>query len=1092
MPTRFLAHPDPRVLLDWLRRDIEDRRSDDPLAPLVVLAPNRLLAGELRRRLTQGGRAWLGVRVLDLWALASDILGRGGSGERPVLLAPEPLLRERVRRCLAQSGGEVARFAERRPGLAGSLLSSLNELREAGVTASDAAALLAGEGVGRGHEALRLYPRYLAELAELERRGWVDRAGAVERAASGAAAWARQVAAIHLYGAYELIGVHARLLRAAADGAPVHILLPVDPELPAWSYGARIARGLWLHPGETLERLPDPASAPPLALAARALYDESAAPAPPMEGGFFELLHAQGAEAELTAVARRVLDLVRRGTAPAEIGVVARSLAPYAPHLARVFGAHGIPFSTSAVQPLARFPAAAALRSLLRVLARDFERDDLLDLLRSPALRWPPGAVPRPDLLERWSAGASISRGFTSWSEDLPAWVEASADGSTEDGEERAPSVAARQQALAQQLELLRRLHAEAAAWGRCGGWEESVGFAGELAQRWLLGPEAGAPVDAAAAALSRVLEEARIAAAAAGGSNGGAQQVLEVIEGAIEAATLPVQEHDRGGVRVLDGMQARGHLFEALFLIGFNAGAFPLRRADDPFLSEACRLRLRSQAGRPVPLRLDPAEDHQLLALWVSACAGALAVSYRRADEDGRAEIPSFALREVARLALGRPDTQALLDAATRIPVHPLERILEWGRRPGLVAPAEQDLAVALGGGHRAARLGAWLTAAGRGEEGLAAALSWMEARAAGWGRVEGLSGPPGADFLPAAWSPNRLQALSRCPLQYFFRHVLRPGVVPEPPAQGEFEPAEWGARAHALLEEVYQILGRENRLEAGAGALRDEEKARCRDLVEGMWDIHFGDLLKRLGRRLPLLWEARARLWRQALCSFVVRDVGSWRAAGLGLAGLERPGSASLEENEGGAGPPVPLRGLVDRVVEWQAAPADPDVPPARRRRLRVGDYKTSARLEPFVDAREVLGGLWLQAPLYARIEAAQEGIGVESVDVEFLGIGPAHEESPAGARAEISGGEIAAWWPGVAETVRTLAGLAASGRFPLHHGRHCEWCDYEAACHHLSPEARAQLRRDPGHRDYYDTLRKSTTKKTLAEVRAKGGDE
>ncbi|MEE9218279.1 MAG: PD-(D/E)XK nuclease family protein [Acidobacteriota bacterium] len=1080
MPSRFIAHPDPRALIAWLRNDLEARRARDPLARLSVLAPNRRLAGMLRRQLTAGGRGYLGVRVLDLWALVSEIGAQEPRTEPPARLAPEVLLRHELQGCLVRAGGRFGRLAPGRPGIAGSLLATFQELREAEVAGNDISRLLAEHGSEPAVETLRVYARYLESLRGLERAGWLDRAGIVQRSIARAESWAGAIAAVYLYGAYELIGIYLSLLRALARATSVTFLLPFDLDGGAWEYGREFARRFLGAGAPRIERLACPAQAVgPRAV--RLLYEEGAPAEAQLHEQAFELVHTQGVEAELVAVARRILDLRARDVPLSEIGVVARTLAPYAAHLAQVFDAHAIPFSTTATQPLVRSPAVIALLGLVRVLSRGFERRDLLALLGSPLARCPEGKRPRPDLLERWSGEAGIERGFAGWTEDLAAWVKHSIDTQarrcTGAEQEREAFRRRATQALADQMAILEALGREADAWRRCSGWVERADFIEAVAGRWIesFGPQAGA--DAAVGEVRRLLEELR----AAGSVGRGAPKAIEpldalkALEGALEAARLPLRDLDRDGVQVLDGMQARGHVFRALFLIGFNAGMFPMRLGEDPFLPERWRAELRNRYGRPVPLRVNLAEEHQLLALWVASVRDRLVITYRRADEQGRTEVASFALREVARMRLGLPDPAQLSEQATRIPVHPVQRIREWARQSGLVAPDEAALLVALAPGNRAARLRVHLTERSRCDTAMEAALAWMQERGDRWSAGEGRTGVIPESSLPERWSASRLEELASCPLRFFFDQILGVGALPEPPGEGSFDPLDWGARVHAVLLELYGRLRAEGFLDA-ADPLTEMEERRCAGLLEQAWSGVFEDLGRRRSRRLPVLWEEHARGWRQALTAFVLRDLRAWRSRRLSLVGLEWEEAAPLAASSPGSRPELTLRGRLDRVAR------DPEG------RIFIHDYKTGSSLDRFRDHKNMLRGLQLQAPIYSWLQQERDrALPAQAVQVEFLGVGPLHGNEPEEATVALEGQVLEGLRAGLEETIRVLAGMAASGRFPFRHEeRGCSRCDFEAACHHRERAARLAVQNHPDHADFFDVHRKTLAAPVLADVR------
>jgi hypothetical protein len=286
-----------------------------------------------------------------------------------------------------------------------------------------------------------------------------------------------------------------------------------------------------------------------------------------------------------------------------------------------------------------------------------------------------------------------------------------------------------------------------------------------------------------------------------------------------------------------------------------------------------------------------------------------------------------------------------------------------------------------------------------------------------------------------------------------------------------------------HALLQDVFRTLGRDGLLEAappgGGPALGERHAARCCDLVEGAWEEHFGDLGRRVSRRLPLLWEEAGAGWRAALAAFVVRQVEQWRREGLELVDLESEGEGEVAPGRGGGA--VPLRGRVDRVVL---------VPACKRKRL--GDYKSGRTLEGLGEPLRMLRGESLQAPLYAWIESASS-TGGEPVDVEFLGVGPHHPPQDDASRLLVAHEDLEKWRAGIEESVRVLVRQAAAGAFPFRHGGGCERCDYEAACHHRDREARRIVEQTPAHAGYFALLAKTQKAPLLGEAgRAQAPEE
>ena len=115
--------------------------------------------------------------------------------------------------------------------------------------------------------------------------------------------------------------------------------------------------------------------------------------------------------------------------------------------------------------------------------------------------------------------------------------------------------------------------------------------------------------------------------------------------------------------------MQARGLTFRWVALLGMHSGSFPRAPRADPILPDPARQRLREATGKPLPVKSEAdAEERLLLSLLLGAAGKALRVSWQRADERGREKAPSLTLREVSRLALGRPDLAGLVRAATSV----------------------------------------------------------------------------------------------------------------------------------------------------------------------------------------------------------------------------------------------------------------------------------------------------------------------------------------------------------------------------------------------------------------------------------------
>ncbi|MBI3449170.1 MAG: PD-(D/E)XK nuclease family protein [Acidobacteria bacterium] len=1103
MPS-LAGHHDFAVLearLAELIREVKARDPAGPFAPVAVLVPNDDLRDHVQIALGRSLGALLAVDVMTHEVFAREAARRAGAAI-PRRLSPR--VREAIAaEAIAAAGGGLAAYVTSRPGSAAAILTTLNELREAGVDAARAAAV---ESLSpRAIDLLRVHKAYAARLDELLPRGLSDRAGSLGAARPHVAAHARRYRLVVHYGAYELIGANLALMREIGEsGTPLVFLLPWHPTSPAFEHARRrlpLALGATVTPIEPAFQNSDSrGTRDARLLAARlpALYDHEAAPPALPPGPSIEYFHAQGPAAELGEVALRILALHRDEGVPLQrVAVIARTLEPYAPLLRPAFGDRGVPFTTAATVSALREPHALAALHLVRAAAGDFERQPLLDLFRSGLWRCSePRAAGSAHAWEKLSRMCRVTRGLRSWTQDLPRWMarwkgpapehaddaaKALAAEIADRSRSEAASLAAEVQSIADAFDLASR----AASWAE---WSERVretlvarltGFAedggdatpapGVVAIRGVLGEMKD--LDVAGATFTVTSAPARF-------------------ERAIREARVPAPGVTEGGVKILDALRARGLAFDAVFLIGFNGDIVPRRTGEDPFLRDEDRRTLAESLAAPLTIRgAAREEEHLLLAHLLGAARRKLVVSWQRADANGRAKAVSLALREIARVTLGGPRLEAIEAVATRVGAHPLDaardaaarfrmlptREARLGSALSLPSPAHVRRAVADFPPESASVAGT--------EEALAAGLEMLDAidelapARLDYDGAVGDAAPP-----PDVWSPSRLEALGACPQQYFFRYHLRVeemGAITEP---HELDAREMGLAVHAVLAEVYSALERAPEL-FGPGADPAKAASRALDLLRAAWPKHTSDIAERMHARVPLLWSETSKLWRNALETFVLFDAPSLARDGGAIVGVERAVKVLLPTPSGG--PRVEIQGRVDRATRRGTG------------EIVVADYKTGRNLEPLVEMRDVLKGTRLQIALYA-LAAESEGAAFADraeVRAEVIGIGPGHAEgidAPAAdvaagypARAPLDPKKFAAGRAGVLETIGVLARLAASGNFPLDKSDRCRYCPYTRACRKSHAPTVARLRAAPGAADFYRLRGKSTQKPLLADV-------
>jgi RecB family exonuclease len=539
------------------------------------------------------------------------------------------------------------------------------------------------------------------------------------------------------------------------------------------------------------------------------------------------------------------------------------------------------------------------------------------------------------------------------------------------------------------------------------------------------------------------------------------AAEALAWLEAAVDATTIPPPGGRGSGIRVIDAMQARGLTFHEVVLVGMNASLFPRTGGEDPFLPDDARARLLDAGGVAPPTTKDrDAEERLLLAMTLGSCRDAIRVSWCRADESGRPAVPSLALREIGRIALGTADLPTLTTRARAIPAHPRPRLEALAADPGLLAPGEEALLVALAAEDGADATSALLArrddlAAG------AALIAATESFEPGRGDFDGRTGGGGTR---GRISVTALESFGRCPLRFFFARVLRVPAPAVPPSPFEVDRAARGDRVHGVLSEVYRALRDRGSFEE---ASLDERIDQARVLLREAWR---SGATADAGRtsRVPLLVEIEESMWMGALDSFLATDLARMHAGGWLPEEIEHERSATLSAT-GGELPLFTAR--LDRVL------AGPDG------RL-IGDYKTGGFADRLKQGA-MLNATQLQVALYQILFDAP---------VELLGVAPHHADDTAGALDDsrfrrFDGFKTATLCDGFVETVRVLAAGSAAGAFPIRPSRRCRTCEYRVACRKGHPPTEFREEHAADARDLRDVWAKSTKKPTLAAVRDGG---
>ncbi|MDF3064965.1 MAG: ATP-dependent nuclease, subunit [Polyangiaceae bacterium] len=1024
--------------------------------PLLVVAHSLDAARDLLRAATLKLNATFGWELESLTSLTSKLaalpLAQRG------LTAATPLSLEAVCvRAVAQlqSQGRLGRFAHvaERPGLPPALLRTFTDLALADVEAPRLA-----KECPELATAFELYRQMLQELSLADRSDVVRAAMGVvrDRAAAGA------LPAVCLYDLAPKTKLERALVSLLGSATPTSFVSCATGETP-----------------ETSPEPDVPVSSTALQRLQAQLFTSSEVPG--TDDGTTCIFSAPGESRECVEIARRVLEEAARGVPFDRMAILLRSPYHYRTHLVEALRRASVPahFTRGAVLPE---PGGRALLVLLRCAAEGLsavrfaeylslgvakaathgERDRavpprIADEAAAALLGQPPTSAVAPSEADeaaiihqslfprRWEAllvDAAVVGGADRWRRRLAGLEqELTTKASLEDDPTRTHQTLAALRALgAFALPLVEQLAALPAS-GTWGQWLEALR---ELTQRAIRRPEA---VQAVLAELDIMRDVGPISLT----------EVAAVLEERLGEIQVPAATSRGGQVLVASVEEARGRVFDVVFVPGLAEKLFPQRVVEDPLLSD----RSRGNVDAGLETQVERVQrERQALRVAVGCAKQRLILSYPRFESDkARPRVPSFYALEAIRAAEGvLPGFAALArraDAAsaTRMgwpaPEQPESAIDE----------SEYDLATlrVLLGGRKSEVEGAarYLVTENRtlGRALQARARRWRPE----WRNVDGLVDPSAEarealkkryeELQGRGFSVTALEKLAACPYRFYLATVV--GLRPRDAVHQveELDPATRGVVFHEIVHQValeLKRLGIRTSDEAQhAEAVSDQVIAR----VTATWR-------ERLAPAIGRVWEDAVedlrldvRYWLRELLQ------SDWQ-----LVELELPfGLHAAAANEERAKPVMldsglALRGQIDAVEQRQGE-------------LRATDYKTSEA--PAVTNSLIAGGTALQPALYALV--------VEKLfpNTRVSG-GNAYYCTTRGgfARRQV---ELNEWTrKAAAEVARAVEGAFSDGFFPAAPAPDtCERCEFRVGC---GPYERERVAlKQPARLEALEALRK-----------------
>ena len=972
-----VAHERMSSALAWLA----DKPRD---APLLIVSSSLDAAQALLRRASEARVSVFGWYRESLSSLAARLssVPLAGAGLTPLGGFGAEAAIARVVFELQAAGrlGRFARVAER-PGLARALGASILELAMAGVT-PDAADL--------DPDFSRVYAAYRAQLSRFD---LADRAAVFAAATREAASSPQAPLGLPtlLWDVRIDTAAERDLVAAVALRAPD--CLSTLPTLDA-----RTRRHLE-HALQTPVRRLTPSSDRDAHASSLRRLQEQLFEAPSRGGDLGEevsVLSAPGEARECVEIARRVLREAERGVRFDQMAILLRAPERYASHLEDALVRARVPahFSRGTLRP---DPAARALLTLLACAAEGLSARRFGEYLsigaaprRTPAGAPPPArdrdacfeppgdemlsmgaavgevgaaraidgaadtetdasaedGVPAPRHWERLLVNAAVIGGLDRWRRRLSGLDRelANMQRTNSDSPERGAGIERDRQALsalrAFALPLIEALHAlpARADWGI---WIEALSA---LATRSLAEP-------------SSVLQGLGELAPMAPIGPLGLSEVRLVLERRFGEQRVRPGKSASGKLLVLAVDEARGMVFEVVFIPGMAEKMFPPRIHEDALLLDAARARLSPDLACAED-RI--ADERCALQIAIGAACARVLVSYPRFEtERGRPRVPSFYGLELLRAAEGKlPGFSELAQRATDA----AHARMGWPapeQAHDAIDAAEYDLVVLerfrkdedewAGAAHYLLSANPYLARA-------------LRFRAQRWHRrffpADGLVDvdEPARAALSRhalgarAYSATALETYAVCPYRFYLAAIvgLRPRMVPEP-----IEVIDARTRG-LLMHEVLRLFGMHmsavGPLPLAQSAGDDAQRELDRVLSEVAARVH-DDLAPAIER----VWDDGVLELRADLREWLLRAVrDAWTPLhfelGFGLSRSDLDAASSGEPVALACG--ITLRGAIDCVERSGEA-------------LRATDYKTGA---PPAPGGVIAGGRSLQRVLYA----------------------------------------------------------------------------------------------------------------------------
>jgi ATP-dependent helicase/DNAse subunit B len=328
-------------------------------------------------------------------------------------------------------------------------------------------------------------------------------------------------------------------------------------------------------------------------------------------------------DAEVSEIARRMIQAHNNGRPWREMGVLVRGETTYVPALRSAFQRFGIPARFYFSAPLKDAPAVRFFRAAMEAMLSGWDHIATLKALRLPGSplevgttgdsfeysvlrRAPSAGIDGLRALGNEKVGSILSE-----FDELTSWSSGKAFPST----------------WASRMRRLRPLFASVDLQDR---------ISHEAALRWRSHAAALDAFEAACDAAAAVLDSATPIEC---------EPYWEAVETVLAASELRVPDHRRDVVHVIDAFEARQWSLPVVFVCGLLEKEFPKYQTEDAILPDAIRRRMQSVGVQLRTSQQRQSDERFLFDLALTRAREALVLSYPQLNAKGEANLPSFFL---------------------------------------------------------------------------------------------------------------------------------------------------------------------------------------------------------------------------------------------------------------------------------------------------------------------------------------------------------------------------------------------------------------------------------------------------------------